>query len=763
MSWLIKKSNLKGTIIVPPSKSLTLRAIIVASLSKGESIINNYLECDDSEAVISSLILAGIKIIKKDSTLIVIGNTFKNNNEVFNVRSSATALRFLIPIFLTKFKEFKITGNEDLMERPFDAFAELFLANDITYSFNDNVYHIKGSITPGQYEVDGTVSSQFASGLALALSTFSEPSILIIKNRLVSKPYFEMTLKMINHFSNNQIKMVGNLVTILEGDNYFNNSYDVEGDYSQAAFFLVLAALGFKIKLKGLNNSSWQGDFKIIEFLENLGATFKFEDDYLVLDKVNLKPNTLDLIDHPDLFLPLAVFASFIDGKTKFINITNLKYKESNRLKSLVTNFDNLKIRYQIAEDWITIKGSKPVGNILINGYNDHRVIMAFTVLGLANKKTYIIKNTEQIIKTYPEFFNDLIKLGGNIQMKKIDDIRKDIIDIDKQMIELFKLRAESVLLISNAKKELKLPIVDKEYEKIQIEKHLELLGDKSIENQYKEFYSKILDISYSLQEGVPKMALIGKGVSHSLSPKLHYIISSLAEFPYSYGLIEVEDEKELYEMLQKIKNHEYKAFNITMPYKKTVINYLDMLTHKAHASGTVNLVYMKNGMLIGDNCDYDGIVYSLSQMNVNLNRFPIYILGTGATARTAASVFDTLKLEYTFVSRTANKTRDLSPVISYEDLKQKDNYIIINTTPVGMYPHGDEMPIGLEEVRKAQYVFDVIYNPNPTNIVKYAKDGMVGLDMLVAQGIATFNQVFEKDLKIDKKIVEAIKEGLDE
>ena len=122
------------------------------------------------------------------------------------------------------------------MERPFDAFAELFLANDITYSFNDNVYHIKGSITPGQYEVDGTVSSQFASGLALALSTFSEPSILIIKNRLVSKPYFEMTLKMINHFSNNQIKMVGNLVTILEGDNYFNNSYDVEGDYSQAAF-----------------------------------------------------------------------------------------------------------------------------------------------------------------------------------------------------------------------------------------------------------------------------------------------------------------------------------------------------------------------------------------------------------------------------------------------------------------------------------------------------------------------------------------------
>lgn len=258
-------------------------------------------------------------------------------------------------------------------------------------------------------------------------------------------------------------------------------------------------------------------------------------------------------------------------------------------------------------------------------------------------------------------------------------------------------------------------------------------------------------------------MALVGKGVSHSLSPKLHYIISSLAKFPYSYGLIEVEDEKELYEMLQKIKNHEYKAFNITMPYKKTVINYLDMLTHKAHASGTVNLVYMKNGMLIGDNCDYDGIVYSLSQMDVNLNRFPIYILGTGATARTAASVLDTLKLEYTFVSRTADKTRDLSPVISYEDLKQKDNYIIINTTPVGMYPRGDEMPIGLEEVRKAQYIFDVIYNPNPTNLVKYSKDGMVGLDMLVAQGIATFNQVFEKDLKIDKKIVDSIKEGLDE
>ena len=763
MSWLIQSSNLEGTISVPASKSLTLRAIIVASLADGVSVIENYLESDDTDAAIECLRLAGIEITKNVNELTVVGNTFTNSKKIFNARSSATVLRFLIPIFLVKFNDFKITGNEDLLKRPLDAFYELFSKRDITYSFNEGVYHFKGELLPGQYEIDGQVSSQFASGLLLALSTYEEPSTIIIKNRLVSQPYFVMTNKMINHFSNNEIKTIGNLTTIKQGNNYHNANYTVEGDYSQAAFYLVLASFYHSIKLAGLVDDSWQGDYKIIEFLDQMGVTCSFHDQELVVEKTQFKQSVIDLIDHPDLFLPLAVLATFIPGKTKFINIGNLKYKESNRLLSLTKNFDNLGIKYQNSEDWITIQGTKSKGNAILDGFNDHRVIMAFTIYALLNKSNYLIENTELIIKTYPNFYSDIRSIGGVVEMKTIDELRNDIINIDRQMIELFKLRARNVMLISDVKKELKLPIIDKDYERKQIQIHLELLGDKSIESQYKEFYSKILDISYSLQEGVPKMALIGKGLSHSLSPKLHYIIGTLAEYRYDYGLIEIKDEKELVETLKKLKTHEYKAFNVTMPYKKTVIKHLDMLTHQAHSSGTVNLVYYKNGMLIGDNCDYDGVIYSLTQIDVNLNRYPIYILGAGATAKTVASALDSQALDYTFVVRPEDNAKGLTPQISYDDLKSKDDYIIINTTPVGMYPNSDDMPIGLEEVRRAEFIFDVIYNPNPTKIVKYAKRGLIGLDMLIAQGIATFNQVFEKDMKITKKLVDAIKEGLNE
>ena len=127
MSWLIQSSNLEGTISAPASKSLTLRAIIVASLADGVSVIENYLESDDTDAAIECLRLAGIEITKNVNELTVVGNTFTNSKKIFNARSSATVLRFLIPIFLVKFNDFKITGNEDLLKRPLDAFYELFI------------------------------------------------------------------------------------------------------------------------------------------------------------------------------------------------------------------------------------------------------------------------------------------------------------------------------------------------------------------------------------------------------------------------------------------------------------------------------------------------------------------------------------------------------------------------------------------------------------------------------------------------------------
>lgn len=764
MHWSIQKSNLSGTVIIPPSKSLTIRSIITASLSDGESKVYNHLISDDTTAVVEALRLAGIKIVEKENYLIITGNTFYNNKDVFHMQSGATAFRMLIFIFLVKFKEFKITANKDLLARPFDTFDKFFEKYNIKYRFENNIYYINGSIEAGQYEIDGHISSQFASGLTLALSTLDKPSTIIIENELVSKPYLEMTIDMINYFSNNKVKIRGNLIIINGESNYKANDYIVEGDYSQSAFYLVLATLGFDIKIKGLAQKSLQGDYKIIDFLKQFGANISWEGDLLKVDSSNLNPARIDIVNNPDLFLPIGVLASFIEGETQILNIQNLRHKESDRVKSLTDNFDKLGINYEASSRMISIYGSNGKRNIAtLDGANDHRVIMAFTVFALASRQTYLMKNVDMISKSYPDFLKDINNLGGKIKMKNIEKLREDIINIDKQMIELFKQRYENVLLISSVKKELNLPIVDKDYEAKQIKRHLEMLGDKSIESQYKEFYTKVLDISYQLQEGVPKMALIGKGLSHSLSPKLHHIIGRLNDFKYDYFTLEIEDHTELESALDLLRKHEYKAFNVTMPYKRDIIKYLDVLTNKAHFTGVVNLVYMRNGQLVGDNVDFDGIVYSLKQIDINLHKHPIIILGTGATAQTVGRVLDEMMLEYTFVSRNPNKKSNLENVISYEELKHLKHYILINTTPVGMYPNSNEMPVDLEEIEKASYVFDVIYNPDPTKLVRFAKIGMNGKDMLIAQGIASFNQVFDKKVVISKTLVEEIKKELNE
>lgn len=765
MNWLINRSILSGTVTIPPSKSLTIRSIVAASLVDGTSVIENYLISDDTIAVINALRSAGIEIIEDDNKLIITGNTFINNDGVFNLWSSATAFRMLIFVFLVKFKEFKITANKDLLVRPFDTFSKFFEKYNITYELIGDIYHIKGNLQHGLYEIDGHISSQFASGLVLALSTLKESSTIIIENQLVSRPYLEMTIGIINLFSNDKIRLRGNLIIIGNNLVYKANYYVVEGDYSQAAFYLVLTALGQNVKIKGLTKESLQGDAKIIEFLNQFGVQTKWEDDLLTVEKAELIPTTIDVVNNPDLFLILGVLASFIDGETHIINIQNLRHKESDRVKSLTDNFDILGINYEVSNRTITINGNSKIHQEikLLDGFNDHRVIMSFTVFALAKRHPYLLKNVELITKSYPNFLKDINNLGGKIEVKSIEKLREDIIDIDKKMIELFKQRSESVLLISNVKKELNLPIVDKEYEAKQIKIHLDLLADKSIESEYLKFYSKILDISYQLQKGVPKMALIGKGLSHSLSPKLHHIIGRLNDFKYDYSTLEIENEKELVESLNLIRNHEYTAFNVTMPYKRTVIKHLDILTNKAHFSGSVNLIYMRDGKLIGDNVDFDGVVYSIKQMDVNLQKYPIIILGTGATAHTVASVLDGMMLDYTFVSRNPQANKSLGNVISYEELKHKHKYILINTTPVGMYPHGEQMPVDLEEIEKAVYVFDVIYNPNPTKLVKFAKAGMTGLDMLISQGIAAFNTVFDKKVVISKTLVEEIKKELNE
>ena len=410
MNWLVNKSNLSGVVTAPPSKSLTIRAIIAASLVDGTSVIDNFLISDDTVAVIEALKIAGIKIDKFGDKLIIVGNTFTNNEEVFNLRSSATAFRMLIFVFLVKFNSFKITANKDLLNRPFNTIDKFFNKYHIKYYLENNVYYISGELKSGQYEIEGHISSQFASGLTLALSTLQEYSTIIIEDQLVSKPYLEMTLGIINHFSDCSIIMRGNMIIINQEVKYNPSNYLVEGDYSQAAFYLVLAALGYNIKIDGLSKKSLQGDRKIIDFLDSFGVKTIWENGLLKVSHKLLTPARIDVIDNPDLFLIIAILASFIDGETEIINIQNLRHKESDRVKSLTDNFDKLGIKYLLTGNAITIYGNEEKKEIaILDGFNDHRVIMSLVVFALASRQTYLIKNVSFITKSYPNFLMILL------------------------------------------------------------------------------------------------------------------------------------------------------------------------------------------------------------------------------------------------------------------------------------------------------------------------------------------------------------------
>lgn len=765
MNWLISKSKIKGSVDIPSSKSITIRAILAASLASGKSTIYNYLKSDDSEAIIDILTDAGISIKRVGRDLEIIGNTFTKTDKAFNARSSATTLRFLIPVLLVKFKEFKITANNDLLKRPMEPYLEFFETNNIDYKIEDGVYHIKGDITPGQYEIDGTYSSQFVSGLLYALSIYDEPSVLIINNQLASKPYLLMTLNVLEEFGNHYIEYVGNMLRLSEGVKYKNKRYQVENDYSQAAIYLALGVLGFDVKLKGLSKNSIQGDREAIKFIEAFGGKIKQSAEETYGVKSSLEGTEIDLYYHPDLFLILAVLAIFSKGVTTFTNIDNLRHKESDRINSLITNLDILGIDYKLGDNKLEIHGDKPLNNKILDAYNDHRVIMALTVLAIANGGNYLIRNTKGIDKTYPNFKEDLERLGVNIFDSDLNKLREEILETDQKMIDAFKRRATLVQMVSSYKQVNELVTVDKKYEEEQIEKHLEYLDNSELEPFYKKFYKGMLKVSYDLQKETYKMALIGKGISHSYSPRIHEIISDMYEFDYEYDLIEVESVEDLDSILDKIRTKEYDGFNVTMPYKHEIIKYLDFLTVKAAKTNAVNLVYIKNGFLIGDNVDYDGVVYTLKEIKYSLRKAPIYILGAGATAKTVAKALDDLGyVDYVFVSRTPEEKVNYFPIIGYDTFNLLQEEVnIINTTPVGMYPEIDRMPISASAAKRAEIVFDVIYNPAETLLLKTAGKGVNGLDMLVVQALESARTVLPIDLNIVSRIVDKIKEELDE
>jgi 3-phosphoshikimate 1-carboxyvinyltransferase len=421
-SILIKPSVLRGTVIPPPSKSLSHRAIICASLCSGNEIshIDNVILSDDIKATIDAMrqLRAEIEIIENDDKtycLNVRGNRGRVEYAEINCNESGSTLRFLIPVALMLADRCKFSGKGKLIERPLDIFYKIFDEDTIEYE-NDSgklPLTVSGKLRGGHYNISGRISSQFISGLLMALPLINRDSVISVTDNMESAAYVDLTLQMLKKFNIETDNKDYKEYKISGNSKYEASSCRIEADYSQAAFYLVANALGNDVECLGLNEDSLQGDKEIINIIER----FKnFENS----DSTNCsgsKEIVIDASQIPDLIPIISVLAALQKGKnTHIVNAQRLRVKESDRLKAVATEMNKIGAEIEELEYGLLIKGKSVLrGDAYVNSWNDHRIAMSLAIAATKCNNDIILEGYQSVNKSYPAFWNDYISLGGAI------------------------------------------------------------------------------------------------------------------------------------------------------------------------------------------------------------------------------------------------------------------------------------------------------------------------------------------------------------
>ncbi len=395
MSYYVKQTNLSGVIEGSPSKSVSHRILLLATL-KDYFEIDNLLLSDDIYETINF-----IKTIGFDVTTINKKTIIKKIKDVksakINLNASASTMRFIIPFSLIHLEELEIELSDNLANRLGDEYIKLFCNTNIFYHQDKNKITIKGNISDHTFVLYKTISSQFITGLLLTLP-FLEGTFKIEYQEIPSIPYINLTLNILRDLGVD-IETKKDKFIIKGNQTINNNFYKIENDFSSAAFYLVANKLGANINIKGLNENSLQGDRIILEIL-------------------NSEMSTINLINYPDLAPILFTYAVLSKKETTFTGLDNLKYKESNRLIGMLSNLEKVGAKYLLTKTTVKFKPTNLKGGVVVKSYNDHRVVMSMIILGTFLKEGLIIDEINSVAKSYPRFFDDYKILGGLINVK---------------------------------------------------------------------------------------------------------------------------------------------------------------------------------------------------------------------------------------------------------------------------------------------------------------------------------------------------------
>lgn len=412
----VQKGCLSGEIPAIASKSYAHRLLMAAALADRPTTVRCATVSDDILATARVLTAMGASVERTDEGFVVEPISTCPVGPTLDCGESGTTERFILPIACALGLDAAVTGSGRLPERPLSPLYEELQAHGIDLS-PQGVFplHARGRLPAGDYSLAADVSSQFIGGLLFALSVVPGKSTLTLTGRIESAPYIDMTLDVLALFGASITRTDDGRRFEIEGRTRLASpgAAAVEGDWSNAAFWLCAGALGRGVTLTGLRADSRQGDRAVANILKAFGADVSPTEDAVTVRPGTLNGMTVDAAQIPDLVPVLAVVAAFAAGETRFLNAGRLRIKESDRLKTTRELLERLGADVDELPDGLVVRGRGTLAGGECDGANDHRIVMSAAVAGARTQHPVVIRGAQAVRKSYPGFFDDFARLGG--------------------------------------------------------------------------------------------------------------------------------------------------------------------------------------------------------------------------------------------------------------------------------------------------------------------------------------------------------------
>jgi len=417
----ILRSTVNGEVVASPSKSYTHRAFVIGAMTGGKFEVFKPLASEDTEATLSALALMGAEIEKTNVSVKIGCPRLSSAKSAIDAKNSGTTLRLISGLAALQEGRSEITGDESLRKRPMKQLLNALreLGADCSGAGEEELPPIKirGPMEGTSAKIAGNVSSQFISALLIACPMKKTPTKIKINGAMKSKSYIDISLHMLKRFRV-EIDRTPNGFEMRGKQRPVGSKFEVPGDFSSASFLLCAAAItGGEVTVKGLNLSSPQGDAAVLEVLRRYGAEIDVGDNHVRCRGTEHNPFEFDVNDTPDLFPILSVLAATAKGESRLFGGEHLRFKESDRISTTVAMLENLGVTAEAMKDGCVIRGKGSIKGGNVDTETDHRIMMSATIAGLISEQGVLVNDESSFKISYPNFLEDVQKLGGIIQL----------------------------------------------------------------------------------------------------------------------------------------------------------------------------------------------------------------------------------------------------------------------------------------------------------------------------------------------------------